>query len=79
MHMRAWVIGQVVRCTALFVVFFYFKTSANKLVNFIVGLKMAIGELVINVVAWISIPNELSDLYEKPTICSERGIAPLKQ
>jgi hypothetical protein len=40
---------------------------------------MTIGELVINVVAWISIPNQLCDLYEKPTICSERGIAPLQQ
>jgi hypothetical protein len=43
----------------------------------IAGLKMALRELLINVVAWISIPNEARDFYEKSTISSERGIAPL--
>jgi hypothetical protein len=64
----------IVLCTALLGLFFYFETSANKLVNLIVGLKVTLGELVINAVAWISIPNEPCDLYEKPTICSERGL-----
>jgi hypothetical protein len=77
-HVRACVGGQiVVPCIALLGLFFYFKTSANKLVNLIVGLKVTLSELVINAVAWISIPNEPRDLYEKATICSERGIAPL--
>ena len=67
----------MVRCGALFLLFFYFKTGANKLVNLIAGLKVTLGELVINVVAWISVPNEARDCYEKLTICSEPGIAPL--
>ena len=67
----------IVLCTTLLGLFFYFETSANKLVNLIVGLKMTLGELVINVVAWISVPNEARDCYEKLTICSEPGIAPL--
>ena len=67
--MRAWV-------AALFVLPFYLKPSANKLVNLIVGLKMTLGELIINVVAWISIPNELRDFY---AVCSEPGIAPFQQ
>jgi hypothetical protein len=46
-------------------------------VNLIAGLKVTLGELVINVKAWISIPNEPRDFYEKPTIGSERRIAPL--
>ena len=64
----------------MFVLFFYFKTSANKLVNLIAaGLKVTLGELVINVVAWVSIPNEPRDFYEKLAVCSEPGIAPFQQ
>ena len=77
--MRARVVGWIVRCTALFVLFFYFKTSANKLVNLIVGLKVTLRKLVIKVIAWISIPNEPRDFYEKPTISSEGGIAPVQE
>ena len=66
----------MVRCTALFVLFFYFKTGANKLVNLIVGLKVTLGELVINVITWVGSPNEPRDFYEKLAVCSEPGIAP---
>jgi hypothetical protein len=51
----------MVRCCALFLLFFYFKAGANKLVNLIANLKVALGELLINVVAWISVPNESRD------------------
>ena len=48
-------------CGALF----YFETGANKLVDLIADLKVALGELLINVVAWISGPNESRDFYKK--------------
>ena len=64
----------------MFVLFFYFKTSANKLVNLIAaGLKVTLSELVINVVAWISVPNEPRDFYEKLTTCSKSWIASLQE
>jgi hypothetical protein len=69
------VVGKIVRCGALF----YFETSANKLVDLIADLKVALGELLINVVAWISVPNESRDLYKKLTTSSEPGIASLQQ
>ena len=75
----ACIVGYILRCAALLVLFLYFKTGANKLVNLVVGLKVALGELVINVVAWISVPNELRDFYEKLAVCSEPGIAPFQQ
>jgi hypothetical protein len=60
----ACVVGLMVRCGALFRLFFYFKTGANKLVDLIADQKVALGELLIYVVAWISVPNE-SDDFEK--------------
>jgi hypothetical protein len=54
--MMACVVGKIV-CSG---VLFY---GANKLVDFIADLKVALGELLINVVAWISVPNESRDLY----------------
>jgi hypothetical protein len=69
----------MVRGSALFLLFFYFNAGANKLVNLMAGLKVTLGELVINVVAWISVPNETCDFYEKLTVCSELGIAPFQQ
>ena len=68
------VVGKIV-CGALF----YFETGANKLVDLIADLKVALGELLINVVAWISVPNESRDLYKKLTTSSEPGIASLQQ
>jgi hypothetical protein len=47
-------------------------------VDLVGGLKVALGELVINIVAWISVPNEPRDFYEKLTISSEPGIAHLQ-
>jgi hypothetical protein len=43
------------RCGALFLLFFYFKTGGNELVDLIANLKVALRKLVINVVAWISV------------------------
>jgi hypothetical protein len=69
----------MVRCGALFLLFFYFKTGASKLVDLIATLKVALGELLINIVAWISVPNESRDRYKKLTISSEPGIANLQE
>ena len=40
---------------------------------------MTIAELAINIVAWISVPNEAYDLYKKLTISAERGITCLQE
>ena len=71
--------GCIVRYSALFVLLFCVDTGANKLMDLITGLKVALGELLINVVAWIGVPNEPRDFYEKLTACSELGIAPFQQ
>ena len=67
------------RCGVLLLLFFYFKTSVNKLANLIGGLKMALDELMVNFVTRISVPNEPRDLYKKLTIFSEPGIARLRK
>jgi len=36
-------------------------------VDLVGGLKVALGELVINIVAWISVPNEPRDFYKNLT------------
>jgi hypothetical protein len=71
------VVGWMVRCGVLLLLFFYFKTGANKLVNLKGRLKVALGELLVNLIARISVPNEPRDLYKKPTTSSESGIASL--
>ena len=67
----------MVRCGAQFLLFFYFEAGGNELVDLIATLKVTLGELLINVVARISIPNESRDFYKKLTIPSEPGIAHL--
>ena len=42
--------------------FFYFETGADELVGLIRDEQVTLAELSINVVAWISIPNEAYDL-----------------
>jgi hypothetical protein len=69
----------MVRCGALLLLFFYFKTGANKLVDLIVELKLPFGELMISVVAWISVPNEPRNFCKNLTICSKPGIASLQE
>jgi hypothetical protein len=69
----------MVRCDALVLLFFYFETGANELVDLIASLKVALGELLINVVARIGVPNESRDLYKELTISSEPGIAGLQK
>jgi len=69
----------MVRCGALFLLFFYFETGANKLVDLIADLKVALGELLISFVAWISVPNESRDFHEKLTTSSEPWIASLQE
>ena len=54
----------MVCCGTLLLSLLYFKTGADKLVDLIADLKVALNELLINVVAWISVPNE-SDDFEK--------------
>jgi hypothetical protein len=48
-------------------------------VDLIGDLKVALGELLINVVAWIGVPNESRDFYKKLTASSESGIASLQK
>jgi hypothetical protein len=55
----------------------YFKTGVNQLVDLIVELKLPLGELMINVVARIGVPNETCDFCKNLTICSKLGIATL--
>jgi hypothetical protein len=59
------VAGELLRGGALLLLFFYLKTGANKLVDLIASLKVALGEFPINVVARIGVPNEPRDFYEK--------------
>ncbi len=73
------VVGSMVCCRTLLLSLLYFETGANKLVDLIADLKVALNELLINVVAWISVPNESRDLYEKLTASSEPRIAGLQE
>ena len=58
---------------------FYFKTGADKLVDLMRDEQVTIAELAINIVVWISVPNEAYDLYKKLTISAERGITCLQE
>src|SRR5262249_39530987 len=73
------VVGNMFRRGALLLLLFYFKTGANELVHLIASLKVALGELLINLVARISVPNEARDCYNQLTVSSEPGIAGLEQ
>jgi len=69
----------MVRCGTLLLSLLYFKTGVNKLVDLIADLKVALNELLINVVARISVPNEARDLDEELTTSSEARIARLQE
>jgi hypothetical protein len=56
------VFGALIVSGALLLPFFYFKTCADKLVDLIRDDQVTLAELSINVVAWISVPNEAYDL-----------------
>jgi hypothetical protein len=73
------VVGSMVRCGTLLLSLLYFKTGVNKLVDLIADLKVALNELLINVVARISVPNEARDLNEELTASSEARIARLQE
>jgi len=73
------VVGNMVRRGALLLLLFYFKTGANELVHLIASQKVALGELLINLVARIGVPNETRDFYKQLAISSEPGIAGLEQ
>ena len=75
----ACVVGLMVRCGALFRLFFYFKTGANKLVDLIVELKLPLGELMIDVVAGIGVPNKPGNFCKNHTVCSKPGIATFQE
>ena len=55
------------------------RNHSGGAVDLIADLQVALGELPINVVAWISVPNEPGDFYKKLTTCSELRIAPLQK
>jgi hypothetical protein len=73
------VVGNRVRGGALFVLLFYFETGAYELVDLLASLKVALGELLINLIARIGVPNEARDFYKELAISSEPGIAGLEQ
>jgi hypothetical protein len=73
------VVRELLRDGALLLLFFDLKTGANKLVDLIASLKVALGEFLINVVARIGVPNEPRDFYEKLAISSQSGIAGLQK
>ena len=58
---------------------FYFKTGADKLVDLMRDEQVTIAELAINIVVWISVPNEAYDLYKKLAISSEPRVTCLQQ
>ena len=59
--------------------FFYFKTGANELVNLKWDEEVTFGELSIDVIVRISIPNETYDLKENFTVPAESGITCLQK
>ena len=59
------VVGEIAWRGVLFILSFYFKTGANKLVDLIVELRLPLGKLMIDVVARISVPNEPSIPFTK--------------
>ena len=56
------VLGAPLGRGALVLSFFYFKTGADKLVDLIWYGQVTLAELSINVITWISVPNEADDL-----------------
>jgi hypothetical protein len=75
------VVGNMVRRGALLrlLLLFYFETGADELVDLIARLKVTLGELLINVLARIGVPDESRDFYKQLAISSEPGIAGLEQ
>ena len=69
----------MVRCSVLLLLVLYFNAGANKIVDIIAELKMSFRELSIQLIAWLSVPDEPRDFYEKFATCSEFGIAPLQE
>jgi hypothetical protein len=76
---RARVVGKMILRGALLLLIFHFETGGNELVDLVASLKVALGELPINLVARIGVPNESRDCYEQLAISSEPGIAGLKE
>jgi hypothetical protein len=62
------VFGALIGRDALSLLFLYPKTGADKLMDPIPDEKMTFAELSINVVAWISVPNEAHDFHKKLTV-----------
>jgi hypothetical protein len=75
----ACVVGQIACRDVLFILSFYFKTGANKLVDLIVELKLPLGELMIDVVAGIGLPNEPGNFCKNHTVRSKPRIAAFQE
>jgi hypothetical protein len=75
----ACVFGVVIGRGALPLLFLQPKTGADELMDPIPDEKVTFAELSINVVAWISVPNEAYDFHKKLTISPEPGITCLKE
>jgi hypothetical protein len=73
------VLGAPLGRGALVLSFFYFKTGADKLVDLIWYGQVTLAELSINVITWISVPNETDDLQKDLTVSPKRGITCLKK
>ena len=53
---------------------FYFKTGSDKLVNLIRDDQMTFAKLSINVIAWISVPNETYDFQKNSLFLLSVGL-----
>jgi hypothetical protein len=58
---------------------FYFKTGSDKLVNLIRDDQMTFAKLSINVIAWISVPNETYDFQKNLAVSPKRRITCLQK
>src|SRR5215471_21442619 len=72
-------VGKMVLRGALLLLIFHLETGANELVDLVASLKVALGELPINLVARVGVPDESRDFYEQLAISSEPGIAGLQE
>ena|ERR1700687_1618687 len=73
------VFGVLIGRGALPDLFLYPKTGADKLVDPIPDEKVTFAELSINVVAWISVPNEAYDFHKKLTVSPELRVTCLEE
>jgi hypothetical protein len=58
---------------------FSFKTGDDEFMHLIAPNEMTFTELLVDLIAWIRMPNELNDLYKEPTVSPKCRIACLQE